>query len=97
MRLPLLHLCGHDVNRMWIHLLVPVDPVKTMTNLSRCRCLQVGPWTRMKRKTVGGTQPQDIPAAQRANRDAAAAKVRVWRYLAPAYRLPTRWTYFCSV
>ncbi len=82
---------------MWIHLLVPVDPVKTMTNLSRCRCLQVGPWTRMKRKTVGGTQPQDIPAAQRANRDAAAAKVRVWRYLAPAYRLPTRWTYFCSV
>jgi sphingolipid delta-4 desaturase len=35
---------------------------------------EVGPWTRMKRKTVGGTKPQDIPAAQRAARDAAAAK-----------------------
>jgi sphingolipid delta-4 desaturase len=40
---------------------------------------EVGPWTRMKRKTVGGVIPDDIPAAQRARTEAAmkAGKVTV--------------------
>ena len=33
--------------------------------------LQVGPWSRMKRKTVGGVVPDNIPAAQRARTEAA--------------------------
>ena len=37
--------------------------------------VQVGPWTRMKRKTVGGVIPDDIPAAQRARTEAA---LKVW-------------------
>ena len=43
--------------------------------MNRCRhdvlSLQVGPWSRMKRKTVGGVVPDNIPAAQRARTEAA--------------------------
>jgi hypothetical protein len=61
---------------IWQTLQSSVNDVEAQQRTSQkftalCNTVQVGPWSRMKRKTVGGVVPDNIPAAQRARTEAA--------------------------